>query len=82
MSSGGISVRMGRLPEMKTTEPYSPRARAKASVKNPQSNSEGKRFVAMAAARLVQDGMVAGMGTGSTVAFVIEELARRRREEA
>jgi len=50
-------------------------------VKNRQSNSEGKSFVAKQAAQLIQDGMVAGMGTGSTVAFVIEELARRMREE-
>lgn len=50
-------------------------------MKNAQINSEGKRFVAKQAAQLIQDGMVAGMGTGSTVAFVIEELARRLREE-
>jgi ribose 5-phosphate isomerase A len=30
---------------------------------------------------LIQDGMVAGMGTGSTIAFLIKELARRMREE-
>jgi ribose 5-phosphate isomerase A len=35
----------------------------------------------VAAARLIQDGMMAGMGTGSTIAFLIEELARRMREE-
>jgi ribose 5-phosphate isomerase A len=50
-------------------------------MKNTQSNAEGKRFVGIQAARLVQDGMVAGMGTGSTIAFLIEELARRMREE-
>ncbi len=33
MSSGAISVFIGMLPEMKTTEPYSPSARAKASAK-------------------------------------------------
>ena len=33
MSSGTISVLKGMLPEMKTTEPYSPSARAKASAK-------------------------------------------------
>ena len=33
MSSGVISVFIGRLPEMKITEPYSPTPRAKASVK-------------------------------------------------
>jgi len=50
-------------------------------VKNSQSNAESKKFVAVKAAQLVQDGMVAGMGTGSTLAFMIEELARRMREE-
>ena len=50
-------------------------------MKNPQSNPESKRFVAVQAAQLIQDGMVAGMGTGSTIAFAIEELARRMREE-
>jgi hypothetical protein len=33
MRSVVISVLSGRLPDMKITEPYSPRARAKASVK-------------------------------------------------
>src|SRR2546425_4459719 len=32
ISRGAISVRIGMFPEMKTTEPYSPTARAKASV--------------------------------------------------
>ena len=50
-------------------------------MKNRQSNSEGKSFVAKQAAQLIQDGMVVGMGTGSTIACLIEELARRVREE-
>jgi len=50
-------------------------------LKNTQSNVEAKKFVAEQAARLVQDGMVAGIGTGSTMAFLIEALARRVREE-
>src|SRR5260370_29719135 len=33
MSSGAISVRSGRLPEMKTIEPYSPSPRATARAK-------------------------------------------------
>lgn len=33
MSSGAISLIMGRLPAMKMIEPYSPTARAKASAK-------------------------------------------------
>ena len=50
-------------------------------MKNTQNNPETKRFAAIAAARLIQDGMIVGVGTGSTVAFLIEELARRTREE-
>jgi ribose 5-phosphate isomerase A len=39
-----------------------------------------KRAAAEAAVELVQDGMVVGLGTGSTAAFVVESLARRHRE--
>src|SRR5689334_10734970 len=39
-----------------------------------------KRTAAEAAAELVEDGMVVGLGTGSTAAFAVEALARRRRE--
>ena len=38
ISSGTISVFIGMLPEMKTTEPYSPSARANASA-NPVSSA-------------------------------------------
>lgn len=38
-----------------------------------------KRQAALAACRLVKDGAVLGLGTGSTVQFVLEELARRQR---
>ena len=40
-----------------------------------------KQLVAAAAAAQVQDGMLVGLGTGSTANFFIEELARRRAEE-
>jgi ribose 5-phosphate isomerase A len=50
-------------------------------MKNTQSNTENKKFVAAQGARLIEDGMVAGIGTGSTMAFLIEELARRVRDE-
>jgi ribose 5-phosphate isomerase A len=50
-------------------------------MKNTQSNPETKKFVATQAAKLIEDGMVAGIGTGSTMIFLIEELARRVREE-
>src|SRR5271170_382890 len=39
-----------------------------------------KRAAAEAAAELVQDGMVVGLGTGSTAAFAVEALAKRHRD--
>src|SRR5215468_3870642 len=39
-----------------------------------------KRAAAEAAVQLVEDGMVVGLGTGSTAAFAVEALARRHRE--
>jgi ribose 5-phosphate isomerase A len=39
-----------------------------------------KRAAAEAAVDLVQDGMVVGLGTGSTATFAIEALGRRHRE--
>lgn len=39
-----------------------------------------KRAAAEAAVELVQDGMVVGLGTGSTAAFAVEALARKHRQ--
>jgi ribose 5-phosphate isomerase A len=39
-----------------------------------------KRAAATAAVALVQDGMVVGLGSGSTAAFAVEALARRHRQ--
>ena len=39
-----------------------------------------KRAAAAAAVQLVEDGMVVGLGTGSTAAFAIEALAQRHRQ--
>jgi ribose 5-phosphate isomerase A len=39
-----------------------------------------KRMAAEAAVKLVEDGMVVGLGTGSTAAFAIEALAARHRQ--
>jgi len=39
-----------------------------------------KRLAARAAAELVQDGMLVGLGTGSTVAYLLEALGERERE--
>ncbi|HEY8464290.1 MAG TPA: ribose-5-phosphate isomerase RpiA [Bacillota bacterium] len=50
-------------------------------MKSSDTNKELKQLVGTAAAALVQDGMVCGIGTGSTVAFLIAELGRRVREE-
>ena len=41
------------------------------------SQDELKRAAAVAAAALVEDGMIVGLGTGSTAAFAVAELARR-----
>lgn len=40
-----------------------------------------KELVAYQAARQVEDGMLVGLGTGSTANYFIEELARRHKEE-
>ncbi|WP_441724614.1 MULTISPECIES: ribose-5-phosphate isomerase RpiA [unclassified Inquilinus] len=42
---------------------------------------EGKRAAGEAAAALVEDGMRLGLGTGSTVRWVLEALGRRIRDE-
>ena len=39
-----------------------------------------KRAAAEAAVKLVTDGMIVGLGTGSTAAFAVEALAVRHRE--
>lgn len=41
-----------------------------------------KLAVAIHAAKIVQNGMLVGLGTGSTANYFIEELARRQREES
>ncbi len=43
----------------------------------PMSQDDQKRMLARAAVELVEPGMVLGLGTGSTVDFFIEELARK-----
>lgn len=50
-------------------------------MKSVSSNKELKKMVGIRAADLVRDGMKIGIGTGSTVAFFIEELGRRVKEE-
>jgi ribose 5-phosphate isomerase A len=45
------------------------------------SNEAAKRAAAMAAAALVESGMLVGLGSGSTVRHLILALARRVREE-
>lgn len=45
------------------------------------TQDEQKRLAAEAAAAEVEDGMVLGLGTGSTAALVVEALGRRVREE-
>lgn len=50
-------------------------------LKNSDNNKELKKIVGQAAARLIENGMICGIGTGSTVVFLIEELGRRIKDE-
>lgn len=50
-------------------------------MKNSDTNKELKKLVGTTAAGLIESGMTCGIGTGSTVAFLIEELGRRIRDE-
>lgn len=50
-------------------------------MKSSNTNKELKRIVGTAAAGLIQNGMTCGIGTGSTVVFLIEELGRRIKNE-
>lgn len=47
----------------------------------PDRQAAQKRAVGEAAARLIEDGMTVGLGTGSTAAFFVSALGRRVREE-
>ena len=62
----------------------SPSSEASASPQTAPSDEAArdnlKRAAAEAAAELVQDDMVVGLGTGSTAAFAVEALARRHRD--
>ena len=40
-----------------------------------------KKLVGVEAAKFVKDGMIVGLGTGSTAAFFVAELGRRVAEE-
>ena len=40
-----------------------------------------KKAAGIEAAKIVENGMVAGLGTGSTVKFLVDELGRRHQEE-
>lgn len=40
-----------------------------------------KKAAGIEAAKLIQNGMIAGLGTGSTVRFLVDELGRRVKEE-
>jgi ribose 5-phosphate isomerase A len=47
-------------------------------VPDPSTTDSEKRVAAEAAAQLVEDGMAVGLGTGSTVAFLLPALASRK----
>jgi len=46
-----------------------------------RQQSQEKKAAAIAAAQTVESGMVIGLGTGSTAAFLVEEIGRRVTEE-
>ena len=48
---------------------------------DPMTTQSPKEIAALHAADLVQDGMVLGLGTGSTAAFLVHELGRRCRDK-
>jgi ribose 5-phosphate isomerase A len=50
-------------------------------MKSSSSNEALKQLVGRTTAGLLADGMICGMGTGSTARFFIEEAGRRMREE-
>lgn len=50
-------------------------------MKDASANADAKRAAGERAADLVKDGMVVGLGTGSTVAWTIKRLGERVREE-
>jgi ribose 5-phosphate isomerase A len=48
---------------------------------NTNDQNHWKKAAAVAAAKLVKDGMIVGLGTGSTAAYLVSELGRRVKEE-
>lgn len=67
-------------PKYAHRRPAPPRPRsALAMVENARMDAEReKRLAAEAAAELVEDGMTVGLGTGSTVAYLLPALAERK----
>jgi ribose 5-phosphate isomerase A len=57
---------------------YGPAIGQTGAVSNQSGIDREKQLAAEAAAALVQDGMTVGLGTGSTVAYLLPALARRR----
>ncbi len=51
-----------------------------AAASRPDERDAQKRAAAEAAVELVEDGMVVGLGSGTTAAFAVEALARRHRQ--
>jgi len=49
-------------------------------VRTPDSNADEKRAAGVAAADMVRDGMVLGLGTGSTVAWTIKRIGEKVEE--
>ena len=49
-------------------------------MKNASSNDSGKKNAGFKAAEYVKDGMVLGLGTGSTTHYLIEKVGMRIKE--
>ena len=50
-------------------------------MKNASSNDSSKKHAGYKAAEYVEDGMVLGLGTGSTTHYFIEKVGMRIKEE-
>src|SRR5437868_6834885 len=88
MSSGTISVFIGMLPEMKTTDPYSPRARANARAKPVRSAGTSSARITLVivchrlAHRLAAASSISGPSSASTGGKRRTETQPVRRQDA
>ncbi len=50
-------------------------------MKGAENSDESETMVGIEAAKYVEDGMIVGLGTGSTAKFMVDEIGRRVKEE-